>query len=212
MSNCVSGKSIVGVESAYVAKITDECSGAFVYDTPVRFKNLQIVATTPNILEGSSSADNVTNIKEQKLTSLTMELTFQDINEEMIAYLEDRKIDAATGGVITNVDDIAPKFAFGFKITYSDGTVKYVWVLNTQFSNFSNLSATTRSSDGIEYTPITCTCTCLPTLGDNKDISVSLRSDSTAYVEEVGIHWFDEVKIPTSRTDVIYPPVANGGE
>lgn len=194
-------KAINGIELAYVAKVIDESASPVTYETPMSIRGVKSVGGTLNVITGQNYSDNMLAIDESIVKSITNALVFRDLTEEQLAYLQGNKIDSATGSVIVSADDIAPKFAFGYKLTYNDGTFKLIWLLYGSFSNITELSGTTKG-DGITYTDISLTYTALP-IGVSKDLFVKVRSDSSYYNSAIGDAWFKKVQSPgTLREDV----------
>lgn len=202
-------KAMNGIELAYIARVIKD-GATLTYDKPMQIGNIKVAGVTNDIISGKNYADNKLMIDESLIKSYTLALTFLGMTAEMIAYIKGEKVDESKGVYVSSSDDIAPNFAFGYKINYSDGSFKLVWFLYGTFSNLSELGATTKG-DGITYTDITVTYTAVPV--DNNNILVKTESDSSIYKEEIGTNWFNEVVTPSDMlTDVVINNVDSAGE
>lgn len=184
---------IYGLESGYAAKLIDGNVNPPVYDTPVRIPGLKITAHTQTVVGYTNSSDNLTTIDEEIVTGGLINITLQDATDETLAYIRGKQIDTETGSVINNVNDEAPEFAFGYKLTGNNGLAKFVWFSRGKFGEFNGVNGQTIQAGTITPQDITTNYKIIPNA--NGDLYISIRSDSSYYDEEIGATWFDSVKL-----------------
>jgi phi13 family phage major tail protein len=130
----------VGVENLVYAVMTD--TAAMTYDTVKAMAPLINVKITPKINTESLYADNRKVEVSSALGDIDVEIQQQDVPLEVQADVLGHSLNATTGVMTYNDDDLAPYVAIGFKIGKANGKYKYIWLLQGRFEEFSDEAAT----------------------------------------------------------------------
>lgn len=130
----------VGVESLVYAVMTD--TSAMTYDTVKAMAPLINVKISPKINTESLYADNRKVEVSSALGDIDVEIEQQDLPLEVQADVLGHSLNATTGVMTYNDDDLAPYVAIGFKIRKANGKYKYIWLLQGRFEEFSDEAAT----------------------------------------------------------------------
>ncbi len=138
----------IGLRDLYVAKLTEDESGAPAYAAPKRLAKGITVDLAIETSEGTLYADDSVDetVKEFKSGALT--LSVNDLSVETEAELLGKQTDA-DGVVYASGDDEPPYFAVGFRAKKAGGEYRYVWLYKVKFGVPNEKYST--KGDGIEF-------------------------------------------------------------
>lgn len=139
---------LVGLENLVYAKLTNEATN--VYETPVAIAPAINAKIKPKVNSAILYGDNRAVETVSALGEIEVELEVTDLPLEVVAALLGHSLDAATGVITYNVDDIAPYVALGFKAKKANGKYRYVWLLKGKFEEQEDEYATTE--DKVKFT------------------------------------------------------------
>lgn len=123
-------KSVVGVDSAYYALITQDDANGFVVGSPQSLAPAMEIKATPSSASETQYADNGPYDQVSAEGDTELELMSPNFAESVIAQLKGATYDSATGRVFDNADPSrAPYFALGYRFKKSNGHYRYRWYL-----------------------------------------------------------------------------------
>jgi phi13 family phage major tail protein len=134
-------KSVVGLDSIYVAVVTQDDSAAYVADTPQYFAPAAEATAEPTTNSETQYADNQPYDTMVSEGETAVALTVTGIPLEMLALVLGKVFDAASGRMWDN-GSIPPDVALGFRAEKSNGSHRYQWFLKGKFSAPSEEAAT----------------------------------------------------------------------
>lgn len=126
-------KSVVGVDSVYIAQISADTAAAYTAGTPEYLAPIAEVSLKPKTSVETQYADDQAYDTSYSEAESDLELTITNLPPEMSAKLLGNHFDTATG----TVDEICgtpPYFAVGYRSMKSNGKYRYYWCLKVQFS------------------------------------------------------------------------------
>jgi phi13 family phage major tail protein len=131
----------IGVENLVYSKMLDE--SILTYDTVKAMAPLINIKVTPKINTESLYADNRKVEIASSLGDIDVEIEQQDLPLEVQADILGHSLNATTGVMTYDKDDMAPYVAIGFKIKKGNGKYRYIWLLQGKFEEFADEAATT---------------------------------------------------------------------
>ncbi|WP_055108955.1 major tail protein [Paenibacillus ihumii] len=141
----------VGLQDVYYAKLIKDDKSGVEYDTP-KLLALAITANvTPTINSATLFANDGPVVTANALGEITVEIGVPDISFEDYAILLGARLNDK-GMLIDNADDQAPEVALGYKRTYNDGSIRYIWLLKGKFQLPTD-EATTKQGEITFQTP-----------------------------------------------------------
>jgi phi13 family phage major tail protein len=126
-------KSIIGLDSVYVAEVSADSASAYTSGTPEILAPAAELSMKPVASQETQYADNGPYDVFNSQAETDMEITLTGVPSEMLAKLTGGVFDPTTG----TVDDNAGTpgyFALGFRSMKSNGKYRYYWLHKVMFS------------------------------------------------------------------------------
>ena len=194
-------KSRVGLDSVFVAEVTQDDAAAYVADTPESLAPAAEASQSPTVNTETQYAD------DQPFESMTIEgetainLVVTGLPSAMIAKLLGRVFNAASGRVYDNPDATPPYFALSFRSVKSNGSYRYYQYLRGRFSAPSEEAATKTDTPDPKTTALVYTA--IPTIhkfdldGGTTVVPVKriVGDQDTTNFSATG--WFTSVQVPS---------------
>jgi phi13 family phage major tail protein len=191
-------KSRIGLDSLYIAEVTEDSATAYTADTPEYLAPAAEASQEPATNAATQYAD------DQPYDSMVIEgetvinLTVTGIPAEMQAKLLGRQFDSASGRVFDNPGATPPYFALSFRSLKSNGSYRYYQYLKGRFSAPKEATATKADSPDPKTTELTFTA--IPTVY-NFDIGATNEPVKRVYGDEDTTNfsatgWFTTVQTP----------------
>jgi phi13 family phage major tail protein len=191
-------KSRIGLDSLYIAEVTEDSATAYTADTPEYLAPAAEASQEPATSAATQYAD------DQPYDSLVIEgetvinLTVTGIPAEMQAKLLGRQFDSASGRVFDNSGATPPYFALSFRSLKSNGSYRYFQYLKGRFSAPKEETATKADKPDPKTTQLTFTA--IPTVY-NFDIGATNEPVKRVYGDEDTTNfsatgWFSAVQTP----------------
>lgn len=155
-------KSRIGIDSLYIAEVTQDDADGYVADTPEYLAPAAEASQTPATNTATQYADDAPYDSMSYEAETEIELTVTGIPPAMMAKLLGREFDATTGRVYDNPGATPPYFALSFRSLKSNGSYRYFQYLKGRFSAPTEEAAT--KGDSPDPKPTTLTYTAIPTL------------------------------------------------
>lgn len=192
-------KSRIGLDSLYIAEVTEDSATAYTADTPEYLAPAAEASQAPATNAATQYAD------DQPYDSMVIEgetvisLTVTGIPPEMQAKLLGRQFDAVSGRVFDNPGATPPYFALSFRSLKSNGSYRYFQYLKGRFS--SPTEETTTKADSPDPKTTQLTYTAIPTVY-NFDIGATDEPVKRVYGDSdttnfVATGWFTAVQTPS---------------
>lgn len=134
-------KSVVGLDSLYVAVISQDDSTAYTAGTPEYFAPAAEASAEPATNRETQYADNQPYDTMVNEGETTINLTVTGIPLEMLALVTGKVFNAASGRMWDN-GATPPDVALGFRSKKSNGSYRYQWFLKGKFSAPNEEAAT----------------------------------------------------------------------
>lgn len=125
-------KSVVGVDSLYIAKVTQDDAAAYTTGTPEYLAPVAEISAEPSSNSEDQYADNQVIDTMSSVGSTAVNITVPDLTPEMYAKLTGSKFDSTTGRVYEN-EGVADYYALGYRSLKSNGKFRYFWFAKVQF-------------------------------------------------------------------------------
>ncbi|CAM5206393.1 hypothetical protein UACE39S_01734 [Ureibacillus acetophenoni] len=187
---------LVGLDSIYVAQITEDETGAETYAAPVRIKNGIEASVTPNVDTQNVYADDTVAEIINVFSSVDVSFTIADLGTDNYSLLLGKQKDS-NGVVIDSANDQAPFFALGFRSKKSNGEYRYFWLYRGRFSAPEESFATQADSADFQTQPITGTFI----KREDGKWRARVDSDDAGIGANVVANWFTTVyETPTEPT------------
>lgn len=132
---------LVGLDSVYVAKITEDAQGVETYGTPERLKDAIDAKITPSEDTQNVFADDTVAEVISVFSSVDVEFTLAELGSINYALLLGKTKDE-NGVVIDSANDNASYFALGFRSKKSNGEYRMVWLYKGRFQAIEEAYAT----------------------------------------------------------------------
>jgi phi13 family phage major tail protein len=190
-------KSVVGVDSLYIAEVTQDNAAGYVAGTPEYLAPVAELSAEPAVNSETQYADNqaydtMSSVGETEITAV-----ITNIPAEVYAKITGQVFDATTGRVYEN-EGAAPYFAFGFRSLKSNGKYRYYWFPKVKFSLPKEEQST--KADSPEFKTRELLITAIKTVYefDLGDINDSVKrvwgdEDTTNFS---ATNWFTTVQVP----------------
>lgn len=136
-------KSIVGLDSLYIAKVTTDDSTAYTPEAPTYLAPAAEASVEPTTNAETQYADDkpYDAMVNEGETTITLQVT--GVPLETLASMTGKVFDATTGRLYDNAAT-PPYFALGFRSKKSNGSYRYFWFLKGRFE-VPGEAATTQS-------------------------------------------------------------------
>lgn len=126
-------KSVVGVDSLYIAEVTQDNAAGYVAGTPEYLAPVAELRSEPAVNSETQYADNQAYDTMNSVGETVITAVITNLPAEMYAKLTGQVFDATTGRVYEN-EGAAPYYAFGFRSLKSNGKYRYYWFPKVKFS------------------------------------------------------------------------------
>jgi len=126
-------KSVIGLDSIYVAEVTLDSSTAYTAGTPESLAPAAEISMKPVSSQDTQYADNQSYDVFASEAETDMEITLTGVPSEMLAKILGSVFNAASGRVYDNAGT-PPWMALGFRAMKSNGKYRYMWLQKVQFS------------------------------------------------------------------------------
>jgi phi13 family phage major tail protein len=193
-------KSVIGLDSVYVAQLSEDSSTAYAAGTPEILAPAAELSMKPVASQETQYADNQPFEVFSSQAETDMELTLTGVPSEMLAKLTGGVFDPTTGTVDDNAG-VPGYFAVGFRSLKSNGKYRYFWLQKVQFSPPEE-GATTKADKAtpktIKLVAKAIKTTHKWTLHDGSVDGVKRRygDEDTDNFSATG--WFSQVQVPGS--------------
>lgn len=194
-------KSRVGLDSLYIALISQDESAGYAAGTPEYLAPAAEATASPTVNEETQYADDKPFDTLSAEAETPVEITVTNLPAEMVAYLCGDTFDAATGRVFDTADPtLAPYFALGFRSKKSNGSYRYYWYLKGRFTKPSEEFATQGETPDPKTAQVTFTA--LKTVyefdvdgSNNRSVKRVYGDEDTTNFSATG--WFSQVQTPS---------------
>ncbi len=193
-------KSPIGLDSIYIALITQDDAAGYVAETPQWFAPAAEASQEPSSSFEIQFADDgpfdvMTAEGETKIT-----LTVTGLPLELQALINGRVFDSATGRIFDQAG-VAPYFALGFRSLRSSGGYRYFWYLKGKFDSIKEEATTKKAQPEPKTIQVTFTAiktTYKWTLADSSVNTLKrvVGDDDVTNFSATG--WFSAVQVPGS--------------
>jgi len=126
-------KSIIGLDSIYVAEVTVDSAADYTSGTPEILAPAAEISMKPVASQETQYADNQPYDVFQSEAETDMEITLTGVPSEMLAKILGSVFNAASGRIYDNAGT-PPWMALGFRSMKSNGKYRYYWFQKVQFS------------------------------------------------------------------------------
>ncbi len=197
MANQDEYKSVVGVDSLYIAEVTQDDANGYVAGTPAWLAPLAELTLEPATNSETQYADNqaydvMDAVGETKITA-----TITNLDAETYALITGQVFDATTGRVYEN-EGTPPYFALGFRSLKSNGKYRYYWFQKVKFGLPKEEAATKTDTPDFKTREMTITAIKTVYQFDLGDINDSVKrvwgDEDTDSFSATG--WFTQVQTP----------------
>ncbi|MDC3412526.1 major tail protein [Terrihalobacillus insolitus] len=184
------GKYATGLKNFHVAKqLTDNKTDGVTYDTPVKLSEAVSASVEPNVATGRLPGDNRIVATDTKFNYATVNITSTSLTAEDEVLLFGKTM--GSDGVLKSKGNI-PYVAFGYEVTFNDGSSEFWWLLKGKFQEPSNSKNT--QGDSIEFSQPSISGEFIPRDFDEEWKFVGNESNAGF---TAGATWFDAVYVPT---------------
>jgi phi13 family phage major tail protein len=191
-------KSVIGLDSIYVAEVTADSSAAYTAGTPEILAPAAEISMKPVSSQETQYADNQPFDVFAAEAETDMEITLTGVPSEMLAKILGSVFNAASGRVYDNAGT-PPWMALGFRAMKSNGKYRYMWLQKVRFSPPEE-GAVTKADKATPKT-IKLICKAIKTtykwdLGSVTDSIKRLYGDEDTD-DFVATGWFSQVQVPS---------------
>jgi phi13 family phage major tail protein len=202
MANSGEYRSVIGLDSVYVATVTTDDAASYVAGTPVYFAPALEATIEPTVNAVTQYADDApydAMITEGE-TAITVNVTGLPL--ETIALITGKVFDAASGRLWDNPSATPPYMALGFRTIKANGSYRYYWFLKGRFT--APKEAATTKGDTPEPKPNELTFTAINTVRPFTmgavTASVKRVVGDTDTTNFSATSWFSQVRTPAATT------------
>ena len=191
-------KSRIGLDSLYIAEVTQDDSVGYVAGTPEYLAPAAEASQEPATNAQTQYADDQPYDSMVFEGETTITLVVTGIPSEMLAKLLGRQFDAASGRVFDNTGATPPYVALSFRALKSNGSYRYFQYLKGRFSAPKEETATKADSPDPKTTELTYTA--IPTVYEfdigatNEPVKRVYGDTDTTNFSATG--WFSTVQTP----------------
>lgn len=139
----------VGLKNIYAAKVLSDTEEGTTYDAPRKISEAITANVTPNTETATLYADDKASEVEETMGDIDVAIGIKDLSAEDYAFLLGKVVDA-NGGILDNVDDVAPYIALGFEVPLSGGRKRMYWYYKGKFSVPSSEHATKQGATSFQ--------------------------------------------------------------
>lgn len=115
---------LVGLEKLYYAKITKDDNTGLTFGTPVYLPGVKEIKISPKVSTEKLYAENKLWDQATSLDDVEVSVNLADLTNAELSELLGHKL-ATEGGIIANVDDLAPYIALLYVANKSNGKKRY---------------------------------------------------------------------------------------
>jgi phi13 family phage major tail protein len=190
-------KSRVGLDSLYIAEVTQDDTTAYVAATPEYFAPAAEASAEASVNRKTQYADDRAYDAMSAEGETTIKLTVTNIPIEVLSLITGKVFDAATGRMFDN-GGTPPYFALMFRSKKSNGSYRYYSFLKGRFDTPSESYASI--TDSVEPKPLEITYTAIKSehefdLGSIDDgVKRLVGDEDTTNFDATG--WFTQVQTP----------------
>lgn len=187
------GKYATGIKNFHVAKqVTDKAGVGATYDIPVKLSEAVSASVEPNVATGRLPGDNRIVATASKFNYATVNITSTSLTAEDEVLIFGKTLGA--DGVLKSKGEI-PYVAFGFEVTFNDGSSEFWWLLKGKFQEPSHSKNT--QGDSIEFSQPSISGEFIPRDFDEEWKFVGNESN-TGF--DSAATWFNDVYEPNPDT------------
>jgi phi13 family phage major tail protein len=197
-------KSVIGLDSIYVAEVMADSSTAYTAGTPETLAPAAEISMKPVSSQETQYADNQPYDIFSSEAETDMEITLTGVPSEMLAKILGSVFNAASGRVYDSAST-PPWMALGFRSMKSNGKYRYYWFQKVQFSPPEEGAAT--KADKANPKTIKLACKAIKTVykwdqGTKTDSVKRIFGDEDT-TNFSATAWFSQVQVPGTT-----PPAA----
>jgi phi13 family phage major tail protein len=198
--------SVVGVDRAYYALVTQDDKNGYVVGTPKQLTQAMELKGTTEVSREDQYADNALHDAALAEGPTTFEMIGPNIAEDVIAELLGEVYDTASGRIFDDADATqVVYFAFGYRFKKRNGKYRYRWYLKCQAEKPGEEAVSESPTPNLK--PSTLKISAYKTiyefdlLGDGSRMSgvKRVRGDEDLPDFDASV-WFDAVQIPVAGT------------
>jgi phi13 family phage major tail protein len=197
-ANASEYKSVIGLDSIYVAAVTADSASAYTAGTPEILAPAAEISMKPVSSQETQYADNQPYDVFAAEAETDMEITLTGVPSEMLALILGSEFDAVSGRVYDNAGT-PPYMALGFRAMKSNGSYRYFWYQKVMFSPPEEGAVT--KADKASPKTIKLICKAIKTIykWDLGDVTDSVKR---VYGDEdtdnfSATSWFSQVQVPS---------------
>lgn len=195
-------KSRIGLDSLYIAEVTQDDATGYVADTPEYLAPAAEASQTPATNAETQYADDQPYDAYSYEGETVIEMAVTGLPPEMLAKLLGRVFDATTGRVYDNPKATPPYIALSFRSLKSNGSYRYYQYLKGRFS--APTEEGTTKTDSPDPKTTTLQFTAIPTVYQfdvgsfNDNVKRVFGDEDTDSFSATG--WFGQVQTPAAAT------------
>lgn len=195
-------KSVIGLDSLYIAEVTTDTAAAYVAGTPEYLAPAAEAAQAPNASIETQYMDNQPYdiLRSRGETKISLEIS--GLPAEMQAKIIGAVFDSSIGRVQDN-EGAPAEFALGFRSKKTNGSYRYYWFLKGSFEAPSEDAATSKDKPDVKTTKLIYTA--LKTIYKFTLFDASVDSLKRMFGDEDtdsfdATGWFSEVQTPETTS------------
>ena len=190
-------RSVVGLDSLYVAEVTADSAAAYTADTPEYLAPAAEASHKPSVSSEPQYADNQTFDVMSAEGETVIELSLTGVPNEMLAKISGETFDAASGRVFDSGNAEPPYFALMFRADKSGGGKRYYSYLKGRFEKPAEEAATKADKVSPKMTKLIYHAIGTKyQFGLSKSFKRVFGDTDTTSFSATG--WFSQVQTPTS--------------
>jgi phi13 family phage major tail protein len=209
-------KQKVGLDSLYIAQITQDDASGYVTDTPQYLAPVATAKATPKVDTAVSYFDDQAFDTLDAEGATEIEIEISNLPAETQALILGQEFDAVTGRVMDDADPAqAPYFALGFRSKKTNGSYRYTWYNKVRFSRPDEEYST--QTDKAEAKSTTLKASALKTIYKFTYPSTEVKGCKRVWGDEdtdafSATGWFTTVQTPvtTSAPSLTCTPTPTG--
>lgn len=194
-------KSVVGIDSLYVALVSEDSVSAYTVGTPEILAPVASLSLKPKTSLETQYADNIPYDIASAEAETDMELTITNLPPEMYGKLLGSYLDSSKG-VVVDVAGTPPFFAVGFRALKTNGKYRYFWFQKCQFSAPEEGAETKKDKATPKELKLTCKAIKTTKTFNNGTTTEGVKrifgDEDTTNFSATG--WFLQVQIPSTTT------------
>jgi phi13 family phage major tail protein len=199
--NATEYRTAIGLDSVYIAEVTQDDSGGYVAGAPVYLAPAAELSGAPKTSEEIVYYDDAPyeTLSAEGVTERKLKIS--GLPPEIEALITGEAMDTASGRMFDSATPAnAPYFALGYRSMKSNGHYRYYWFLKGKFQKGGNEHATL--GEKAEGKPVELTYNAIKTvykfnLGSRTDGCKRVQGDQDT-TNFSGTTWFDAVQTPVA--------------